>query len=69
VQPGDTLSNIANRFGTTVEQLMALNDIENASLISVGLVLRLPETTTVFSPEFKIIPDSELVRSPASAGF
>jgi LasA protease len=69
VQPGDSLSNIANRFGTTVEQLMALNNIENASLISVGLVLRLPETTTVFSPEFKIIPDSELVRSPATADF
>ncbi|MBN2470478.1 MAG: LysM peptidoglycan-binding domain-containing protein [Anaerolineae bacterium] len=69
VQPGDTLSGIAAQYGTTVEQLMTLNSITNASLIAVGQVLRLPETSDVFSPAFKIIPDSELVLSPGTARF
>lgn len=69
VQAGDTLSGIAERFGTTVEQLMTLNAINNPSLIAVGQIVRLPETRGVFSPAFKIIPDSELVRGPATAGF
>ncbi len=69
VQPGDSLSAIAEQFGTTIEQLMELNTISNASLIAVGQVLRLPSVTTVYGPAFKIIPDSELVRSPATAGF
>jgi LysM repeat protein len=42
VQPGDNLSAIAARFGTTVRELAALNDISNPSLIRVGQVLRLP---------------------------
>ena len=42
VQPGDTLSAIAQRFGTTVSVLMELNGITNRSLIRPGQVLRLP---------------------------
>ena len=42
VQPGDTLSAIAARFGTTVKELAALNGITNPSLIRVGQVLKLP---------------------------
>jgi LysM repeat protein len=33
---------IASRFGTTVAELSALNNIANPSLIRVGQVLRLP---------------------------
>ncbi len=69
VQPGDTLSGIASRFGTSVEQLLQLNELVNPSLLAVGQVLTLPETADVFGPLFKIIPDSELVRSPATNGF
>ena len=69
VQPGDTLSGIANQFGTTIDQLSTLNRLQDASLLSVGQVLALPETRGVFSPDIKIIPDSELVRSPATASF
>jgi LysM repeat protein len=42
VQPGDTLSSIAARFGTTVKVLQKLNGITNASLIHPGQVLKLP---------------------------
>jgi LysM repeat protein len=42
VRSGDNLSAIAARFGTTVAELSALNNIENPSLIRVGQVLKLP---------------------------
>ena len=34
VQPGDTLYSIAQRFGTTVETIVAANEISDASVIS-----------------------------------
>jgi LysM repeat protein len=42
VQPGDTLYKISVRFGTTVDELVALNNIENPDLIYVNQVLQLP---------------------------
>jgi len=42
VQPGDTLYTIAQRFGSTVEAIVAANDIANPSLISVGQKLIIP---------------------------
>lgn len=41
VQRGDTLSGIALRFGTTVENLVRLNNIQNANLIFVGQTLQI----------------------------
>jgi LysM repeat protein len=41
VRPGDTLSQIAQRFGTTTAALARLNGIANPSVIYVGQVLRL----------------------------
>ncbi len=42
VQPGDTLSAIANRYNTTVYTLAQLNGIVNVNQIRWGQVLRLP---------------------------
>ncbi|GGB94502.1 LysM peptidoglycan-binding domain-containing protein [Staphylococcus nepalensis] len=39
IQYGDTLENIANKFGTTVSQLQTLNNIANPDYIQVGQVL------------------------------
>jgi LysM repeat protein len=56
VQQGDNLSRIAERFGVTVEAIMAKNAIENPDSIAVGQILELPEgavletTTTSASP-------------------
>lgn len=36
VEPGDTLSEIAERYGVSVEELAALNDIDNPDLIVTG---------------------------------
>lgn len=41
VQRGDTLSKIAKQFGTTWQNLKALNNIKNANLIRVGQVLKI----------------------------
>ena len=40
VQPGDTLTRIAARFGTTVFRLVSLNGIANPNLIFAGQCLR-----------------------------
>jgi LysM repeat protein len=42
VRSGDTMSAIAARFGTTIAEIAALNNIANPSLIRVGQVLRIP---------------------------
>jgi hypothetical protein len=42
VQPGDTLSAIAERFGTTVEAIVAANNIEDPNQIYPGQVLIIP---------------------------
>ena len=41
VKKGDTLSKIANQFGTTWYKLKVLNNIPNANLIRVGQVLKI----------------------------
>jgi LysM repeat protein len=42
VQPGDTLTRIASRFGTTVAAIVQANNIANPNLIYVGQVLTIP---------------------------
>lgn len=43
VAAGDTLSAIAQKYGTTVEELTKLNGIKNVNLIDVGQVLKISE--------------------------
>ena len=42
VKPGDTLSAIAVRFGTTVSAIAALNHITDVNRVTVGQVLKIP---------------------------
>ena len=42
VKNGDTLSKIAQKFGTTYKELARINGISNPNLIKVGQVLKLP---------------------------
>ena len=46
VQRGETLSQIARRYNTTVAELQRLNNLANASLIVAGQVIQLPSGTT-----------------------
>ncbi len=42
VQPGDTLSSIAHKYGTTVQRLVELNNITNSNYIWVGQSIVIP---------------------------
>ena len=50
VVKGDTLSEIAQKYGTTVDTLAQLNGIKDPNLIVVGQVIKLPGSTTGFTP-------------------
>lgn len=69
VQAGETLSGIAQRYNLSVDALLAANALDNPNFLSVGQVLLLPDVPAVYTPNFKIIPDSRLVRAPGSARF
>ena len=45
VQKGDTLSAIAKKNGTTVDEIVSKNGIQNANKISIGQSLTINETT------------------------
>lgn len=49
VKSGDTLSEIASTYNTTVEQLASLNSISNVDFITVGQVLELDSTASTAS--------------------
>ena len=42
IQKGDNLTKIARAFGTTVDELVKLNNIENPNLIYAGADLKIP---------------------------
>lgn len=71
VQAGDTLGDIAQRYGVSLEALLQENGLNEASILPVGMVLNIPPVNADVVPgsSFKIIPNSELVYSPSSAGF
>jgi cell wall-associated NlpC family hydrolase len=46
VQPGDTLSSIAARFGTTAEALATANGLSLSAILQVGQVLTVPAAST-----------------------
>jgi LysM repeat protein len=50
VRSGDTLAGIAERFGISLEDLVAANPGVNASSLSVGQTIRLPDDVDVQAP-------------------
>lgn len=46
IQPGDTLSEIAERYGTTYQTLATLNGISNPDRIYAGQTIRIPEDSS-----------------------
>jgi len=71
VAAGETLGTIAQRYNTTVEELISLNGLTNPDVITVGQQLQVPgvEIQRAVGPTFKIVPDSELVYGPGAADF
>ncbi len=56
VQFDDTLSAIASKYGTWVEDLVEGNCIKDKNLIVVGQVLRVPGDTQPYVPEVECVP-------------
>lgn len=70
IRAGDTLGQIAERFGVSVEQIVQANELLNPDLLAVGQTLTIPAPDPQESgPAFKVIPDSELVYGPYTAFF
>jgi len=70
VQAGDTLGLISQRFNVSIAEIAEANQIVNINLLEIGQVLVIPAPQpTVTGPGFKLIPDSELVASPAITQF
>jgi murein DD-endopeptidase MepM/ murein hydrolase activator NlpD len=70
VQSGDTLGQIANRYGVTIDAIAEASELTNINILSVGQELTIPPPDPVDTgPSFKIIPDSELVASPVTVYF
>lgn len=51
VKTGDTLSKIATRYGTTVQEIVSINNIANPNLIYQGQVLRILTKSTIEGSE------------------
>ncbi len=62
VRPGDFLSAIAQRFGTTPQAIMAANAIADPNLIFVGQLLTIPRMTTTIKPQPRPRPVIPVVR-------
>lgn len=60
VQPGDTLSGIAARYGTTYQTLAALNQLSNPNLIYPGQTIRIPEGGAPSARYYTIQPGDTL---------
>jgi murein DD-endopeptidase MepM/ murein hydrolase activator NlpD len=69
VQTGDTLRQIADGYGVTLEALMEANDLPNEDILVVGQALLIPLGVSHHGPDAKLIPDSELVYGPRVQGF
>jgi len=69
VSIGETLSQIALSYNSTVEELVKINDLNDSDLLSVGQQIFVPGGVVPTSPSFKLIPDSELVYGPGLKGF
>ncbi len=70
VQYGDTLGQLAQQYGLSLEALMAANGLTDPNQLAVGQTLRIPQPQPQGqAPGLKLIPDSELVDGPYSRVF
>lgn len=69
VQSGDTMYGIALTYGISLDSLVSVNELVDPNALSVGQTIQLPDIPTEVTPDFKIIPDSRMVRGPGSIQF
>lgn len=66
VQSGDTLSGIANMYGTTYQHLAEINGIANPNLIHVGQEIRIDGTVPTTSAEYYTIQPGDTLSGIAA---
>ncbi|HID87806.1 MAG TPA: LysM domain-containing protein, partial [Anaerolineae bacterium] len=69
VQAGETLAYIASSLGSTVEEIIHANDLDDPDSIQVGQRLVIPSLTLRTGPDKLLLPDSEFVYGPAYLDF
>ncbi len=69
LQPGDTLSGLAGRFEVSPEQVLLPPGAPSQGYLQAGALAYIPFTLSTTTPLEALLPDSELVYSPTSAGF
>lgn len=69
VAAGETLAYIAQLYNSSVEEMIQANGLPSADTLQVGQQLSVPTAATLYSPNVKLIPDSEVVYGPSARGF
>lgn len=69
VKNGDTLSAISQRYNISVDDLMRLNGLTDPNSLQIGQVLKIAMVVSRVAPADGLLPDSEVVYSPAYASF
>ncbi len=70
VKAGDSLPILALIYGVSLQDLVRLNPgLNESSTLTPNQIIIVPDVPTLTTPNFKIIPDSELVNSPGARGF
>ncbi len=65
VKTGDTVTNIAARFGTTAQHLREMNELGNANTIAMGAELRVPSAVKSLPEQVRLAAARVDARTPA----
>ena len=72
VQAGDTLTNLSNRFNTTIEEILNENPVipADATTLPPGLPMQIPiYYEALWGSQFQILPNCAFVNGPAQIDF
>ena len=68
-QPGDTVAGLAGRFGVQPDQIIDSRQTSPLVALPIGQALVIPSTFDTIQYAKALLPDSEIIFSPSSAGF
>lgn len=71
-QTGDTLVNLASRFNTGIEEILAENPVipDDATTLPPGLPMQIPiYYRSLWGTAFQIVPNAAFINGPAQVGF
>ncbi len=66
---GDTLPALSARFGVGPDEILPSQPLSPLGYLPIGLEMRFPNLLEEVSPGVEVMPDSEIVYSPAAADF